>query len=333
MAHQITSTDGLFSVRQMPWHGLGVVLSDYPTREEAQRIAHPWEPVAQPLYRRSIEIVGDQLIENFDEIEGWVANERSDNGELLGLTRSSYVPVSNSEMYDVAEALESEASGDVRFETGGSLQGGRKVWLMLRLKEPLETPGDPRGATIPYYTLQNAHDGSGSFRGQATMIRVVCANTSHLADLDAKSRGTEFVFHHTKNVRERIDEAKQALRGWRDGLKQWQLDVAHMRNTPVTDGQIEYFIYHFIQMPPQGIRSKRVTANVEEARNELRDVIYGVTNEHIVGTVYGLVQGASEWSEHVRRAHTKETRFKRAVLDRNSIISQAKELAYMLAGT
>src|SRR3546814_7667054 len=42
--HEITSTDNMFSVREMPWHGLGKVLSEYPTREEAKSIAHPWEP-------------------------------------------------------------------------------------------------------------------------------------------------------------------------------------------------------------------------------------------------------------------------------------------------
>src|SRR3546814_11961082 len=39
MAHEITATDNLFSVREMPWHGLGTVLSEYPTRDEAKAIA------------------------------------------------------------------------------------------------------------------------------------------------------------------------------------------------------------------------------------------------------------------------------------------------------
>src|SRR3546814_12257256 len=51
MAHEITATDNLFSVREMPWHGLGTVLSEYPTRDEAKAIAHNWEPVTAPTYR------------------------------------------------------------------------------------------------------------------------------------------------------------------------------------------------------------------------------------------------------------------------------------------
>ena len=30
MSHGITSNDSMFSVREMPWHGLGVVLDEYP---------------------------------------------------------------------------------------------------------------------------------------------------------------------------------------------------------------------------------------------------------------------------------------------------------------
>ena len=36
MAHEITTTDNLFSVRQATWHGLGAILPEHPTREEAQ---------------------------------------------------------------------------------------------------------------------------------------------------------------------------------------------------------------------------------------------------------------------------------------------------------
>src|SRR3546814_11823815 len=51
MAHEITATDNLFSVREMPCHGLGTVLSQYPTRDEAKAIAHNWEPLTAPIYR------------------------------------------------------------------------------------------------------------------------------------------------------------------------------------------------------------------------------------------------------------------------------------------
>jgi len=326
--HEITDTDAMFSVRQMPWHGLGEVLTDYPTRAEAQKIAHPWEPVQETLYRQVPGFDAQGLpTSTFEPVETHVGYSRSDNGFLLGVNKTSYEPILNDEMYDIAEAIEDGAKGEVQYETGGSLNGGSRVWLMLRLREPLTVKGDPNGATIPFYSLQNAHDGSASFRGQATMIRVVCANTSQLADLDARARGTEFKFHHSKNVKTRIEEACQALAGWRAGLESWQIQMTEMVNTKVSKAGQQEFVERFIPGPPPGLGSKRTLENVEVARDGLRLVMAGETQEGISGTAYGLVQAASEWSEWVRKAHTPETRFRRAVLDRNDVISGAVKLA------
>ena len=123
MSHNITDRDGVFSVREAMWHGLGTVLGDYPTRDEAQKIAHPWEPVPEPLFRRVVTIQGDQPVETFEEIEGRVAIVRDDTNEVIG-TASDGVGesiVKNSTMYDIAEALQGGSPDTVKFETGGSL--------------------------------------------------------------------------------------------------------------------------------------------------------------------------------------------------------------------
>jgi phage/plasmid-like protein (TIGR03299 family) len=193
----MTSSDGFFAVRQAAWHGLGTVFEDYPKRVEAQQLAHPWEPMAVPVYTRRVVVERDEITgqeverEVFEEIKGHVANIRDDNRAELGVVPVTYNLVQNSQLWDVAEALENSGP-DVMFETGGSYGGGKGVWVLIRLKEPLIVRGDPRGETIPYYALQNSHDGTGAFRGQATMTRIVCANTSRIADVEAKARGTEF---------------------------------------------------------------------------------------------------------------------------------------------
>jgi phage/plasmid-like protein (TIGR03299 family) len=332
MSHEITTTDEMFSVRQQPWHGLGQVLSDYPTREAAQALVHPWEPVEEPLFRR-IATINDEgeLLEKYEEVASTRLNVRSDNGAELGAVSDTFQTVSNNEMWDIAEALQGSAA-DVMYETGGSFAGGRKVWILIRLVDPLTVKGDPHGAVVPYYSLQNSHDGSGSFRGQATMSRIVCRNTAHLADIDAESRGTEFTFRHTRNVGERVEEARAALAGWREGLTHWQELSAFLMEQTVDEAAAQLFLESFIPEPVGNVISDRVRGNIHHARTEW-SAIYedSVTTEGIRGTAYGLVQAASEWSEHYRRARTEESRFKRAFLDRNSIIADARTLALEVA--
>lgn len=331
MAHDITGTDHLFSVREASWHGLGSVLDHYPTREEAQTLGHPWEPVDEPIYRKMVTVADDgSIVENFEEVPSHVLRTRSDNHESLGVPPATLPIVKNEHLYDIAEAIQGEGA-DVMFETGGSLQGGRKVWLLLRLVDPIQVNGDPNGATLPFYALQNSHDGTGALRGQATFVRIVCKNTSQAADLDSKMHGTEFTFRHTKNIHDKIEEAKDALAGWRVSIQEWeQFNAQMLRLTfPKSDDRLVVgdFLNKFIPIPPGEVVSDRVRNNVEEARGKWREVYYGQTGEGLQGSAYGLIQASIEYAEHVRWSQSQETKFKRAVLDRNKVVQNAVTIA------
>lgn len=346
MAHGITERDGLFVVRAPSWHGLETaVFEDYPTREQAQAIAHPWEPISEPVYRRVPVIrlhtctpdceqpcdLMDDITTEYEEVEGFKLNVRSDTSDPLGVVSDTFEPVKNAEMYDIAEAIEGEAKGSVMFETGGSLKGGRKVWLLIRLRDPLVLRGDQITATIPYYALQNSHDGSGSFRGQATMTRIVCDNTAQMADLDAQQRGTEFVFRHTRNVKGRIEEAKEALSGWRESVDAYRRLNDHLLTLKLEAQDVRDFVDQFIPMPKAHTSSERVIRNVEQAQTDWYSILLSETCEGVSNTAYGLVQASVEYLNHARKARSNETRFKRAYLDRDRLVSDAVQLALEVA--
>ena len=148
-----------------------------------------------------------------------------------------------------------------------------------------------------------------------------------MADIDAQQAGTEFTFRHSKNIADRIEEAREALSGWRESVQAWNLFSAHMLDTKVSPQGVQEFITRFIPEPPKGITSDRVRTNIEAARGEWMSVYNGVTGEGIQGTAYGLLQASSEYAEHYRRAQDNETRFKRAILKPNRIMTDAKNLA------
>ena len=328
MAHGITAQDGMFSVREKAWHGLGVVLPEYPTRAEAQQLAHPWEPVTTPLFTEEY-MVDEQAgpMTDFKEVPGYVAVQRSDTSSTLGVVSDTYQPVSNTEMWDIAEALEGESKGDVMYETAGSLKGGSKVWILVRLKEPLRLKGDDKTATIPYYALQNSHDGLGSFRGQALVTRIVCQNTAQLADLESKQRGTSFTFRHTRNVGDRIEEARNALAGWRDSVEEYRMLSEHLVTERISIDQAGEFVERFIPEPPPATATDRVRRNAAEARGQWRGIYMGEANERLLGTRWGLVQASVEYLQHARRANTEESRFQRTLLTQNQLVQDAMRIA------
>ena len=327
MSHEITKSDGMFTVRLAAWHGLGTVFEDYPKREEAQKIAHPWEVKEEPLFRRTSTVDENGVtIEGLEQVSGFKANVRDDNDTTLGVVSETFTNVTNHELWDVAEALEGSGS-DVMFETGGSLQGGKNVWVLLRLQEPLVVKGDPHGATIPYYALQNSFDGSGAFRGQATTTRIVCANTSRMADWDAQNRGTEFVFKHTKNVGERVEEARIALKGWRESLVNWQEQAEALIDRKVQPLAASEFLDRFLPMPPENLITERVRNNIIRDRGKWMDAYNRVTGEGLKQTAYGLVQASVEFLEWGRRAYNAETRFRRSFLTKNDMVTRAIDLS------
>jgi phage/plasmid-like protein (TIGR03299 family) len=335
MAHEITATDATFSVREMPWMGLldgqVNVLPEYPTRDEAQKMVHDWEPVTEPLFRKVPKITADgDLVTEYVESTTGVGVLRSDTGAELATVSPTFELVTNNTLYDVAEAVQGDGV-DVKFETGGSLFGGRKVWLALRMEEPIKIDGDPHGLVLPFYVLQNSHDASGAFRGQATFVRPVCANTTRAADMDAKMRGTEMKFHHTSNVAKRIEEAKAALAGWRESIEDWTLLMNSLMDEKVSPKGVETFLDRLLPYPPEHLLSLRTRNNVERDRGDWMSAFNSVTNEGIGNTAYGLVQVTSEWSEHYRRAHNPETRFNRAMLVRNDVMTGAVKLARQAA--
>jgi phage/plasmid-like protein (TIGR03299 family) len=203
------NVESMFSVRQMPWHQEGIVLGDYPgTWAEARVLAGlDWDPVTTHVYAATgINSDGDVA---YEPIEGWKAISRSDTGTVLSINRDSYTVIGHGEMGEIVEAV--LAQPHVQWETAGVLDGGRAVWCLALLDEPVELPGDD-SPTLPYLAITNRHDGIAACALRATAVRIVCANTFRAAELEGARTGATFSFIHKSSWRTRLDEARQALR-------------------------------------------------------------------------------------------------------------------------
>lgn len=177
--------------RDVPWHGLGTPIETAPNSEEALRLAGlDWTVDSKP-----IQVCGGK------KIEGYSANVRSSDGSVLGVVGSRYKIVQNTEAFAFTDGIIGEGAV---YETAGSLNGGRTVWMLAKLDQ-MKLAGDE---TDQYLCFANTHDGSGSVKVCITPIRVVCNNT-----LNAALQGTKrkFSMRHTTNVSSRIEEAKQVL--------------------------------------------------------------------------------------------------------------------------
>jgi phage/plasmid-like protein (TIGR03299 family) len=303
--------ESMFSVREMPWHRERQVLADYPgSWVEARKLAGlDWEPVTSAVY--VVTGLDPDGSEHFEPVEGWKCIARSDTGTVLSLNRASYTVIDHSEMGEIVEAV--LAQPNVKWETAGVIDGGRAVWCLALLDEPITLPGDT-SLTLPYLAITNRHDGTGACALRATAVRIVCANTFRAAELEGERTGTTFSFIHKSSWRNRIEEARQAVTGARREMRRYQELASTLLGIRVTPRQRELFVTQFIPMPPEGLVTDRVARNVDEARKALRLLFESQTTEQIADTAYGLVQGAGEYLDHVRTARSWETKLNRTLI-------------------
>ena len=165
------NVETMFYVRQRPWHGLGTEVQEAPTSADALIYAGlDWEVLQKNVYA-----------EDGSLIPGYRVNTRSTDNAALGIVSDRYKVVQNEDAFQFTDDL---LGAGVSYETAGSLQGGRKVWLLARMPHRYIIAGDE---IAPYLVVKNSHDGSSGIKVAMTPIRVVCQNTLNLA-LDSAKR-------------------------------------------------------------------------------------------------------------------------------------------------
>lgn len=213
------NVESMFYVREVPWHGLGTRVEEALTSADALRIAGlDWLVEQKP-----IQVCGGNRIENFK------ANIRSTDGKVLGVVSDRYQIVQNVEAFDFTDEL---IGGDVRYETAGSLQEGKKVWMLAKMPSTKVVGDDVE----PYLCFSNTHDGSGAIRICMTPIRVVCNNTLNLAFSGASRQWST---RHTGDLKYKMQEARLCLElaeKYMDGLASY---ADRLANTTITDEQLD----------------------------------------------------------------------------------------------
>jgi len=304
--------DTMYSVRIPAWHHKDTVLAEYPgSWAEAREAAGiGWDVVTEePKYLDGIDTDGFPIYVMDKEYRRVY---RSDTRRTLGYTSDTYAVIDHEAMGAIIEAV--LAQTNVKYETAGSLDGGKAVWCLAKLDEPIHLPGDDDTLTYPYLAITNRHDGSGSCTLRTTAVRIVCMNTWRAAEMEGERTGATFSFRHTKNWQTRVDEARDAVTGARREIAQYVELATELLGYTVTAQQRELFVKAFIPSPPEAMISNRVVTNIETARNAVRAILESKTTANIAHTAYGLVQAAGEYNEHVRRFRTWESHLNRSLL-------------------
>ncbi len=172
MAHNIEMIDGKASMAyagEVPWHGLGTRVPEDLTPQQMLEAANlDWEVEKIEAFAK----VGGKNV----SVERSALVRKTDN-EILGVVSNDWNPVQNSEAFEFFNDFIAE--GDMEMHTAGSLDGGRIVWALAKVKDSFELFKGDRVES--YLHFSNFHKYGFSTDVRFTPIRVVCNNTLTLS--------------------------------------------------------------------------------------------------------------------------------------------------------
>lgn len=283
----LTEDDSMVSAGLKPWHqdlGIGVKerADELMTWEEAyERAGLTWEVEKRKVYagskHRSIAV------------PGYVATVRADKDIPLGVVKESYSVIQNSECFAFLNALVD--SGDLQYETAGSLQQGRMVWALAHV--PADIDLGEGGNVKSYLLMTNNHDGRGAATAAVTPIRVECQNT-----LDAALRTQRrFAIRHIGNTVSKLEEARQALGITFAYMETFEAVARRLLGTPLSAKEIVALTEELVPSPRDP--DEPVPTRTLNRREAILSIVNGADNlQNVKGTAWGFYNAVAQYADH-----------------------------------
>ena len=303
------NVESMFYVRETPWHGLGTKVKEAPASNDALILAGlNWQGLQEPIFTAASE-----------PIEGYKVNVRDSDRKALGVVTDRYKVIQNNEAFAFTDELLGEG---VRYETAGSLQGGKKVWLLAHMPREYIISGEQ---ISPYLVFSNTHDGSGAIKVALTPIRVVCQNTLNLA-LAKANRCWSMI--HTGDIHEKMQEARDTLLRAENYMQELGQEFENLRMKKLSDRQVTEYIE--ILLPLEDNSTPQQTKNIRKLREDMKMRYFDAPDlQHVGKNAYRFVNAVSDFATHAeplrKTANYKENLFART-MEGNPMIDKAYQM-------
>ena len=241
MAHMVET---MAYAGQVPWHGLGVPVSnDLTPAQMMDKAGLDWKVREVESF---IEFDGKRMPTGLKSLV------RETDGRILTNVGENWNPVQNETAFEFFS--EFVMAGDMEMHTAGSLKDGQMVWALAKVKSDFELFGGDRVES--YLLFSNPHQYGKSIDVRFTPIRVVCNNTLTLS-LDQKAEKSVRIGHRVEfdpsSVKEALGIAAKKLNTYKDMAE----FLGKKRFT--TDSYIEYLNAVFPRTADKKVQGKSLS--------------------------------------------------------------------------
>lgn len=303
------AVETMFYTREKPWHGLGTMVQEAPTSNDALILAGlDWQVIQKPI-----------LTDDGIPISGFKANLRNTDNQVLGVVTNRYKVVQNNNAFAFTDSLLGEG---VTYETAGSLQNGRRVWMLAKLPQRYIISGDE---ITPYLVFMNSHDGTGAIKAAMTPIRVVCMNTLNLALSTAKRSWST---NHVGDIKGKLEDARHTLLFADLYMTELGKTIDQLNQQKLSDRKVYEYIDALFPLVDNA--SEQQKKNLFRMKEEMKTRYFDAPDlAHVGKNAYRFVNAVSDFATHAKplreRANYRENLFARTI-DGNAMIDKAFDL-------
>ena len=285
----------MMSVKQTPWHGLGTILKEAPSAEDAMKNAGlDWT-----VSKQQAQFVDNQGI--VKPINGQFAIVRDKDQKCLGIAGSTYQPLQNSDAFKFFDPFVN--AGEALYETAGALEGGKRIWVLAKInRDPLEiVKGD---IVNKYVLLSNKHSCGYSVKGGLTPIRVVCSNTLNAAIRNGK--GKIFNVTHSTQMVQKLEDLQATISQMDEAFQQAGEAYRMFAKKKVNAELIDQFLAMTYQWSVSADEIERSQRQESFQRKQTESILRlfetgrGTDIKGVRGTVWGLYNAVTEHVAHER---------------------------------
>ena len=293
MAHELETQNGVASFasfREPAWHGLGTVFTEEKNTAEMLATANlnDWNV-------RLVDVEIPNTLTSDKSYQYVVRTNPTDKSQtdVLGVVGERYHVLQNEELFSFGDNI---LDGGGRWETAGSIRGGRVVFGSLALER--ETVLDPSGVADKvktYLLINTSHDGSIAIQASITPVRVVCANTLNLALGSKRGKNAikqSFKIRHTQTANGKVQIARETLGLANKYMDEFDRLAKAMIEKEITAQQFNDII--LLAYPKPDKDSKGAVKKWENKIDVINDIYTGQFNGMIAGTAWGALNALTE---------------------------------------
>lgn len=211
----------------------------------------------------------------------------------LGSVKSRYTPFQNWELADTVV----RATQGIGIETnrGGTLGGGRKVYLQAELPE--EYVG--KSGVKRWVTCLNSHDGSSSIAFGSTNTVIVCQNTFYRAHRETNK------FRHTVTAKARIEMAIEQFQDTINADKKLFDSFKRMSEMAPKQNLVQAVLNSMFEIDV--LKTKADDISTRKA-NQMKQfaTAYGIERDLEGDTVWGLFNAVTRYTNHMSAPSEEE---------------------------